>query len=425
VLLEPVVMGGEDDATRFAAICGTQRVYANFFRIALNDSDGFIPREAERLARLGHSNESRAMLAFSEAVHRAALDSVQVASADFGAVERWASLLVRRGHWAYDAIPPAGEERARYLGMLAWYGVAPPSPEADRVWVGPRLLVRESETEGFVADEIPATGVGCPIAWRAPLREEKTSTNAMASAWFSDHPEFTALAALAGRWAGAAVRAGQEAVARSSAPPGTRDASSTPARDADRPATITAGFTSRIAVAPAATKPTDSTRTSPVTHSGHSLAAPASADSGAGMPALGERWDVGIRDPNDPTPCFARLLGAPRRAIATHGAYVQFVVTDEEPSSRGTKAPTEPRAEGLVSVTVVAPNAATADSSSAALLTLGTADAKRLARERADLFAILIERGADGIDTIWVESDLKDSFALENECGARLRVEYY
>jgi hypothetical protein len=49
-----------------------------------------------------------------------------------------------------NAGPPPGEERAQYLGTLAWYGVAPPSPEADRVWVGPRVLVREGETEGFV-----------------------------------------------------------------------------------------------------------------------------------------------------------------------------------------------------------------------------------------------------------------------------------
>src|SRR5206468_9348882 len=127
---------------------------------------GFIPREAERLAHLGHVEASQAMLDFTAAVRRAAAD-VPVTSADFSAVERWASLLVRRGHWAYNAIPPAGEERSRYLGMLAWYGVAPPTSEVDRVWVGPRLLVREGETEGFVADEIPATGVGCPIAWRS------------------------------------------------------------------------------------------------------------------------------------------------------------------------------------------------------------------------------------------------------------------
>ena len=215
VLLEPLVMGTEDDAKRFAAICATQRIYTNFFRLALNDSDGFIPREAARLATLGHAYESRTMLAFAEAVGRAKIDA-PVSSTDFDAVERWASLLVRRGHWAVGAIPPAGEERARYLGTLTWYGVGPPAPDVNRIWIGPRVLVREGETEGFVADEIPATGVGCPIAWREEQLEQPSSTNAWSTGWFADHPEFGALATLAGRvTAGVVARAQDLAVHRS------------------------------------------------------------------------------------------------------------------------------------------------------------------------------------------------------------------
>jgi len=244
VALEPAVMGAEDDAARFAAISGAQRLYANFFRLALEDSDDFIPREAERLARLGHVAESRAMLAFTEAVRRAALDSVDVSSADFSAIERWASLLVRRGHWAYGAIPPPGEERVRYLGTLAWYGVAPPAPETDRVWVGPRLLVREGEAEGFVADDIPTTGTGCPIAWRGALRERGNRTGALASAWLSDHPEFAALAPLACRVARGVAQAGQRLAARPPVPP----ASSAPAPEPRPVATVDAAFTNRVTV---------------------------------------------------------------------------------------------------------------------------------------------------------------------------------
>jgi hypothetical protein len=192
-------MAGEDDASRFLRIRSTQRLYANFFRIALNDSDGFIPREAARLASLGRTRESTAMLGFADAVHRASLDSEMLASSDFTAVERWASLLIRRGHWAMDAIPADRDERSRYLGMLAWYGVAPPSPEVDRVWVGPRLLVREGDTEGFVADDIAAMPVACPIAWRPLVNEQKTGADAMASAWLTDHPEFAALPAIVDR----------------------------------------------------------------------------------------------------------------------------------------------------------------------------------------------------------------------------------
>ena len=215
VLLEPLVMATESDTKRLAATCAIQRIYSNFFRLALNDSDSFIPREASRLASLGRAYESRTMLAFAEAVGRARLDA-PVSNADFDAVERWASLLVRRGHWAADAIPPAGEERARYLGTLTWYGVAPPTPEVNRIWVGARLLVREGEMEGFVADEVPATGVGCPIGWRAELLEQTSGTNAWAIAWFADHPEFRSLAMLVGRVAvGTAKRAQQLAARRS------------------------------------------------------------------------------------------------------------------------------------------------------------------------------------------------------------------
>jgi thiamine biosynthesis lipoprotein ApbE len=83
-----------------------------------------------------------------------------------------------------------------------------------------------------------------------------------------------------------------------------------------------------------------------------------------------------------------------------------------------------PEGEALVSVTVIAPSPAMADSASLALLALGTAGAKNAARERADLAVILVERGIDGVDTVWVESDLEGRFALEN-CGAPLWVEYY
>ena len=250
VLLEPLVMADADDASRFAALRGTQQLYANFFRLALNDSDGFIVREAARLASLGRHEESRSMLAFTDAVRRAAKDSVSVSSADFDAVERWASLLMRRGHWAYDAIPPAGEERAKYLGTLAWYGVAPPDPNADRVWVGPRVLVREGESEGFVADEIPATGVGCPIAWRQVLNEEKTGATAMASAWFNDRPEFVALATLGGRAAHGLTSVWHQLAAPRN-PVHLASAPVVPSAPVARtvatpPATVLAGFTSHV-----------------------------------------------------------------------------------------------------------------------------------------------------------------------------------
>ena len=175
VLIEPVVMADEGGAGRFAAIHGTQRLYTNFFKLALNDSDAFIPREAARLDSIGHPRDGRTMLAFARAVKRAAQDTCVLGSADFGAIENWASLLDRRGHWSQGATPPAGEERMQYYGMLTWYGVGPQSPDERRIWVGPRLLVSTGDSEGFVADEIPLSRVGCPVAWRGWLRNDGTA----------------------------------------------------------------------------------------------------------------------------------------------------------------------------------------------------------------------------------------------------------
>jgi ApbE family protein len=241
VLLEPVVMTGEDDATRFAAVTGTHRVYTNFLRVALDDSNGFVPREADRLAGLGRIQESRAMVAFTEAVRRAAIDSTHLASADFEAIERWAALLDRNGHWARGAIPPPGEERIKLLGTLAWYGLAPPAGPVDRVWVGPRMLVRTGGIEGFVADEIPETGVGCPISWRAHLREEWTGAGATANAWLADRPEFAALIVFGRRVASGLEHAREHVATWRRAAPGEPTA---PARDSRR--TVTATFANRV-----------------------------------------------------------------------------------------------------------------------------------------------------------------------------------
>ena len=195
VLLEPVVVGHEADAERFAEIRGTQRVYTNFFRLALNDSDRFIPREVGRLDSMGLHRESRAMRAFANAVSRAASDTSDLTSEDFRAVEEWASLLARDGHWARRGVPLDAEDRMRYLGTLAWYGIAPATGHEQRIWIGPRILVRIGDEEGFVADEIPLSPAGSPVAWREWLRDDSMtlSSNAWTAQWMGDLKQFTPL----------------------------------------------------------------------------------------------------------------------------------------------------------------------------------------------------------------------------------------
>ena len=188
VLLEPVIMTRESDADRFASVRGMQRLYTNFFRLALADSDRFIPQEVTRLDSLGRSRDARVMLSFAEAARRAASDTCDLRSADFRAIEDWASLLERRGHWAGGTAPEPREDRMRYYGTLAWYGIAPANNDDQRIWMGPRFLVREGDMEGFVADEIPLTGIGCPISWRPWLRRDNgaMANNVWTAQWVRD-----------------------------------------------------------------------------------------------------------------------------------------------------------------------------------------------------------------------------------------------
>ena len=174
VLLEPVVMERENDPERFAAQRETQRVYTNFYKLALADSNDFIHGEAKRLYDLGYTREAIAMLEFTYSALRAADDTVHLESADFSAVEEWASLIAHRGHWAPESIPASGEARVRYLGTLAYYGLMPVEEEQQRVWIGPRVLVREGGEDGFVTDDIPLTRAGCPLTWQDWLKHDTT-----------------------------------------------------------------------------------------------------------------------------------------------------------------------------------------------------------------------------------------------------------
>ena len=188
VLLEPVLTAQESDAARFAEAAGTHRVYTNFFKLAVSDSNGFIPQEVARLDSAGCVSEARVLSAFARAVKCATQDSCVLTSADFAAVEDWADLLDRHGHWAYRSVPTVAAERMRYLGTLAWYGIAPTTSDDRRIWVGPRLMVRSGDIEGFVADEIPSIREGCPISWIGWLRgdESHPSGNEWTAQWLAE-----------------------------------------------------------------------------------------------------------------------------------------------------------------------------------------------------------------------------------------------
>ena len=87
-------------------------------------------------------------------------------------------MLYGRGHWARYVAPAALEDRSMYLGALTYYGLEPTRDDQPRIWIGPRVLVRCGDVEGFIADDIPATALGCPRPWRKRLIPDSTAMRA-------------------------------------------------------------------------------------------------------------------------------------------------------------------------------------------------------------------------------------------------------
>jgi len=172
VLLEPSFMSSQPDAGTFAATLDQQRLYNRFFLLAIEDTSGFIPGEAARLDAAGEHEYARAMTGFVAAVQRARRDTTLLTSHDFRAIESWAGMLFSRGHWASYVRDTTADARFRYLGALAHYNLAPPEGpsssgrHARQVWVGPRALVTIDGDDGYVADDIAATRLGCPASWK-------------------------------------------------------------------------------------------------------------------------------------------------------------------------------------------------------------------------------------------------------------------
>jgi len=140
-----------------------------------------------------------------------------------------------------------------------------------------------------------------------------------------------------------------------------------------------------------------------------------------GHPPDAPAWRIGIRDPRDRLPYFARLHLS-NEAIATSGKYEQFVAADGRTYGHIMDPRTGRPAEGLISVTVVAANAMDADAWGTALFVLGPEAARRKAAARSDVSAILVQEGRGGVDTVWVEKSLADRFALERDATALFQV---
>jgi FAD:protein FMN transferase len=143
-----------------------------------------------------------------------------------------------------------------------------------------------------------------------------------------------------------------------------------------------------------------------------------------GHPADADAWRIGIRDPRDRMPYFARLR-LRDEAISTSGRYEQFVSADGRTYGHILDPRTGRPAEGLISVTVVAADAFACDTWDTPLFVLGAVDARRLTRARDDLAAVLVVPGTAGVDTVYVERSLMPRFTLEPAARALFVVIAY
>jgi len=139
-----------------------------------------------------------------------------------------------------------------------------------------------------------------------------------------------------------------------------------------------------------------------------------------GHPPGASAWRIGIRDPRDRMPHFARLPLS-GGAIATSGRYEQFVAAGGRTYGHILDPRTGVPAEGLIAVTVLARDAMTADAWGTALFVLGGADARRIAAARDDIEAVLVAPGP-AVDTVFVERGLEGRFELERAARGRFHV---
>jgi thiamine biosynthesis lipoprotein len=131
-----------------------------------------------------------------------------------------------------------------------------------------------------------------------------------------------------------------------------------------------------------------------------------------------------VRDPSGKRPYLIRIR-LRDRAISTSGDYEQFVAADGKRYGHIIDPRTGWSAQGLRSVTVVAPTAMLADAWDTGLFVLGAEKAREIARSRDDLAVVLVEPGPNGDFIVWVEEQLRADVELEAESTRTYAVRFF
>jgi FAD:protein FMN transferase len=101
----------------------------------------------------------------------------------------------------------------------------------------------------------------------------------------------------------------------------------------------------------------------------------------AGRPAWGEKWGVGVRDPFDRSRIIGRIALASGMALATSGDYERFVTIANQRFSHIIDPRTGYPVAGAASVTVLCPDATSADALSTAFFVVGLEGAGELLKK--------------------------------------------
>jgi thiamine biosynthesis lipoprotein len=143
-----------------------------------------------------------------------------------------------------------------------------------------------------------------------------------------------------------------------------------------------------------------------------------------GAPEGQDAWRIGIKEPGRRAALMGRIF-VTNTAVATSGAYEQFVDDNGEEYGHILDPRTGKPAAGLLSATVLSPSAMAADAWATALFVLGVDEAKRIAKARDDLHVILVERGMNNVDIAWVEEPLKDTLVLNRDVAKYFKIEIF
>ncbi len=110
----------------------------------------------------------------------------------------------------------------------------------------------------------------------------------------------------------------------------------------------------------------------------------------------GEPWIVGVQHPRDPSALYCRIRVPEGAAVATSGDYERFFEAGGVRYHHLLDPATGRPARGAVSVTVVAPDCATADAWATAAFVLGPQEGIAALERQGDLEGMILSLGADG-----------------------------